>query len=94
MNKILGVAGIVGTAYYALMLLIFIGRDVEGSAFSRLLRMVVVAWYGVLGSVSLLHRFVISYEQPSESEIADESASASRKRTQACSSRALRRRSA
>jgi hypothetical protein len=75
MNKIVGVSAIAATAYYALSLLVFMNREVEGSAFARFIRMFVVAYYGFMSCVYLTHKMAYTNEAPPDTEQSTEAAS-------------------
>lgn len=75
MNKVIGVSGVVAAAYYALSLIFFLSREVEGSAFARFLRVFVVAYYGFMTCAYLLREVVMKSEEPPVTEESAEVAS-------------------
>lgn len=68
MKKVLGISSMIATAYYACTLIVFMHREMEGSAFSRLLRVFIVAWYGVLTCLYLLREVVQENEPAPEGD--------------------------
>jgi len=74
MKRVGGFLGIAAVAYYALMVILYLAREVHGGHVSRVLRISVVVYYALMGIVYMIREVVGEDSVRTENRLAIENA--------------------